>query len=136
MRDMLTLTRPETSSQKRCDQQQGHHTCECPFRWRRSEQPPKKACLFRQTVTQVQPCFFFKACGRLGNLQWLDLLEHRLHACKLRTTLRARGQMAFYFRCVFCIAVIMQHDLFFAEMVHFTALPPHRAPRVEVPGPA
>ena len=44
--------------------------------------------------------------------------------------------MAFDFRCFFGVTVIMQYDLFFAQMVHFTALPPHRAPRVEDPGPA
>src|SRR5262249_8660864 len=70
------------------------------------------------------------------DFQRLDLPQHGFNARELPPAIGAGREMALNIRGFVGVAVVMQYDLFFTQVVHFTALPPQRAERVVVPGPA
>src|SRR6185312_123336 len=117
----LSPAGPEPACQECCNQQRGHESSECPF----PSRSPERRCrgrFFRQAIAYVEPHFLFKEGAGLRNFSRRHAAEQGLKPLIVGAAGRTLCQMLTNLHFVVGVAVVVQYDLFFAEMCHFEGL--------------
>src|SRR5262245_2715380 len=114
----IFVARQVTSCDEREDKKQSHRPRQCPLR--RSSEP--SATLFRQPITDVQPGFLLENRRRFRHFDGSNVAQEPLHALKLAAAPPARRQMQADLVFAIGVAVVMENDLFFAQVIHRATL--------------
>src|SRR5262249_5024449 len=115
------VTRPNAPGDKRSREQQSHRTRQGPF-WRSGKPSADAPASFGKAITKIQPDLFFEDRRGLGDLDGFDALEQYFHTLELATAFGTRRQVKADLVFAFGIAVVMQDNLFFTQVIHRATL--------------